>query len=297
MAVHPEELALTSTNFGLPGLNVHAVTQGNRDGPLVILLHGFPEGWLAFRQQIGPLAAAGYRVVVPDQRGYNLTSKHGPYDLDTLTHDAIWLMDACGASRAHWVGHDWGGVVAWKLAERFPQHVATLTILNVPHPAIGVRSILRGNLRQWLRSAYIYFFQIPCLPEWALRRNDFALLRRSMALSARPGTFGPADLDRYVRLWSEPGALPAMLGWYRAFMRRVLRRGGRPPPLPPPYRMPVLLLWGEKDVALGVELAEQSARLLENGRLVRLSEATHWVQHDFPEVVNQHLLAHLASAS
>jgi pimeloyl-ACP methyl ester carboxylesterase len=297
MAVSPEEFGFTSQYFDLPGVRLHAATHGDRHAPLLVLLHGFPEGWLSFRQQIGPLAAAGYRVVAPDQRGYHLTSKRGPYDLNTLTHDALRLMDACGASHAHWVGHDWGGVVAWKLAERFPQHVATLTILNVPHPAIGVRSVMRGNLRQLVRSAYIYFFQIPWVPEWLLRRRDSALMRRSMATSARPGTFGPADLDRYVRLWSEPGALAAMLAWYRAFMRGVLRRGWPALPLPPPYRMPALLLWGEQDVALGVELAEQSARLLENGRLVRLPAATHWVQHDFPAVVTQHLLAHLASAA
>ena len=293
MAVYPEALGFTSTYFSLPGLKMHAVTQGDGGAPVVIMLHGFPEGWLSFREQIVPLANAGYRVVAPDQRGYNLTSKAGPYDLDTLVHDALRLMDACGVRQAHWVGHDWGGVVAWKLAERFPQHVTTLSILNVPHPAIGLRSVLRGNLRQLLRSVYVYYFQIPWLPEWSLRRNSFRLLRRSMATSARPGTFSEADLDQYVRLWSEPGALSAMLGWYRAFMRRSAMTLWRSPPLPT-YRMPALLLWGEKDIALGVELAVQSARLLENGRFIRLPEASHWIQHEFPEVVNQHLLEHLA---
>jgi pimeloyl-ACP methyl ester carboxylesterase len=293
MAVHPAELGFASTFFDLPGLKVHAAHRGESHAPLVIMLHGFPEGWLSFHQQIGPLAAAGYRVVVPDQRGYNLSGKGGPYDLDTLTHDAIRLMDACGASRAHWVGHDWGGVVAWKVAERFPQHVQTLTILNVPHPAVGVRSAMQGNLRQGLRSSYVYFFQLPWLPEWLLRRNDFALMRRAMEATSRPNTFSDEDLSRYARLWSEPGALSAMLGWYRAFMRRVMGTFWRSSRLPR-YAMPALLLWGEQDVALGVELAEKSVRLLDRGQLIRVPEATHWIQHEVPELVNQYLLENLS---
>ena len=296
MAVHPTELGFTSLYFDLPGLKLHAATQGDPKAPLAILLHGFPEGWLSFQHQIAPLAAAGFRVVAPDQRGYNLTSKPGPYDLDTLTHDAIRLMDACGVRQAHWVGHDWGGVVAWHLAERFPQHVASLSILNVPHPAVSVRSVMRGNLRQFLRSYYIYFFQVPALPEWSLRRHDFAILRRSMAATARPGTFSAADLDRYARLWSEPGALSAMLGWYRAFVRRTARTYRAASQLPT-YAMPALLLWGEKDVALGLELAQQSASLLARGRLIRFPQATHWLQHDLPDEVTAHLVQHLTEAS
>ncbi len=293
MAVHPAELGFTSLYFDLPGLKMHAATHGDPAAPLVILLHGFPESWLSFQRQIGPLAAAGYRVVAPDQRGYNLTGKNGPFDLDTLTHDALRLMDACGVTQAHWVGHDWGGVVAWRLAERFPQHVKTLSILNVPHPAIGVRAIMRGNVRQFLRSGYVYFFQIPWFPEWLLRRQNFALLRRTMAASANPGTFSEADLDQYVRVWSEAGALTAMLGWYRAFMRRAGLTFRESSQLPT-YRMPAQLLWGEKDFALGIELAEQSARLLAQGRLVRFPTATHWLQHDLPAEVTRHLMEHFS---
>jgi pimeloyl-ACP methyl ester carboxylesterase len=284
MSIDPADLGFSSTTFELPGLSVHAATQGDAGRPLVILLHGFPEGWLAFRQQIRPLAEAGYRVVAPDQRGYNLTSKRGPYDLDTLAADALRLMDACGAREAHWVGHDWGAAVAWRLAQHYPQHVATLSILNVPHPSLAARSVLRGNWRQALRSSYVYFFQLPWLPEWLLRRNGFGLMRRGMERSANPGTFTDEDLDRYQRVWAARGGLTAMLGWYRAFMRRP-DLSLREVPRPGSYRMPAQIIWGEKDAALEVGLAEQSARLLANGRLVRLPEATHWVQHDFPERV------------
>jgi pimeloyl-ACP methyl ester carboxylesterase len=154
--------------------------------------------------------------------------------------------------------------------------------------------VLRGNLRQFFRSSYVYFFQIPWLPEWLLRRNGYALMRRAVSATAHPGAFTATDLDRYTQAWAQPGALRTMLGWYRAFMRRSGRTFRESARLPR-YAMPALLLWGEQDVALGVELAEQSARLLANGRLVRLPEATHWVQHDFPDLVNKYLLEHLAA--
>ena len=295
MAVHPHELGFDSAYFDLPRVRLHAATAGEQGRPLVILLHGFPEAWVSFEKQLGPLAAAGYRVVAPDQRGYNLSSKTGPFDLDTLANDVIRLMDACGARQAHWVGHDWGGVVAWHLAERFPQHVRTLAILNVPHPAVSVRSVLKGNVRQFLRSAYVYFFQIPWLPEWLLRRRGYRLMRRSMQASARPGTFTEPALNRYTQLWSEPGALSAMLGWYRSFLRRA-PLAYRPGYQPPRYGMPALLLWGERDAALEVSLAEASARLLERGRLVRFPEVSHWIQHEEPEQVTAHLLALFAQA-
>lgn len=284
MAAHPADLGFSSTFYDLPGLRLHAAVAGPADGPGVIMLHGFPEGWLSFRRQIEPLAQAGFRVIAPDQRGYNLSGKRGPYDLDTVAADALRLMDACGLRQAHWVGHDWGAAVAWRLAQRYPQHVTTLSILNVPHPSLAARSVLRGNWRQAWRSTYVYFFQLPWLPEWLLRRAGYALMRRGLQRSANPGTFSDEDLNRYQQVWSAPGGLAAMLGWYRAFVRRP-DLTLRDMPRPGSYRMPAQIIWGKQDVALEVGLAEQSARLLANGRLVVLPEATHWVQHDVPERV------------
>jgi len=289
MPTSAEDLGFTTTYFELQGLRMHAVVAGPPDAPLVILLHGFPEGWPSYRKQIGPLAAAGYRVVAPDQRGYNLTSKAGPYDLDTLSNDAIHLLQACGRSKAHWVGHDWGAAVAWKLAERYPERVETLTIINVPHTAIALRSVAGGNFRQMLRSWYVAFFQIPWLPEWLLSRNGFALMRQALQASARPGTFSQGDIEDYVAAWSQPGSLSAMLGWYRTFMRASLLSPRRATRLPI-YEMPAQIIWGERDTALGVELGEASAKLLKHGRLLRLPQATHWVHHEFPEVVNGYIL-------
>jgi pimeloyl-ACP methyl ester carboxylesterase len=285
-------VATESRVLDLPGLRMHVVTAGPAHGPLVILLHGFPEYWYSWRRQIGPLAEAGFHVVAPDQRGYNLTGQAGPYDLATTAGDALRLMDAFGQRQAHWVGHDWGGAVAWTVAEQYPSAVESLTICNVPHPLVGVRSVLRGNVRQAARSAYIYFFQLPGLPEWLLARNDYRLMRQGLRATSNQGTFTDLDLDRYARAWAQPGALRAMLGWYRSFMRGGLLRLGR---MPPVRRIAArtLLVWGERDPALGVELAVESARLLERGRLVRLPEATHWVHQDQPDEVNRLMLDHL----
>jgi pimeloyl-ACP methyl ester carboxylesterase len=164
-----------------------------------------------------------------------------------------------------------------------------LTILNVPHPALSARSVLRGNWRQALRSWYVYFFQLPWVPEWVLSRKHFGTLRRAMRASANPGTFTDEDLDQYCRAWREPGALSAMLGWYRAFVRRA---AARPWALrrPAPYPMPAQLIWGERERALEPSLAQESANLMNNGRLIRLPQATHWVHEDEPAVVTGYLL-------
>lgn len=280
--------------FDLPGLRLHAAVAGPSDGPLVILLHGFPEFWYSWRRQIPALAAAGFRVVAPDQRGYNLTDKAPPFDTDTLSQDIVHLMEACGRTSACVAGHDWGAAVAWALAGRFPHRVDRLAILNVPHPAVMVRNIFGGNWRQLARSWYIFFFQIPSLPELMLTADRCRSLRAALSGTAQPGTFTPANLDQYVAAWSQPGALPAMLGWYRAAARAALTRR----PLAPAQRlsMPALILWGERDAALGVELAEESLAFLENGRLRRFPEATHWVHQDCSDEVTGELLAHFGPA-
>ena len=162
------------------------------------------------------------RVVAPDQRGYNLSDKpHGleSYTLDRLAGDVVALADALGCDRVSLVGHDWGGLVAWWTEARHGERVERLAILNAPHPqAFGV--YLRRHPTQLLRSAYIGFFQLPWLAEAALAAADFALLRRALTRSSRPGTFTAAELERYKRAWAEPGALTATLDWYRALRLR-----------------------------------------------------------------------------
>jgi pimeloyl-ACP methyl ester carboxylesterase len=274
------------------GIELHAVAAGPPDGPLVLLLHGFPEFWYGWLRQIAPLAAAGLRVVAPDQRGYNLSAKPGgvaAYALDTLADDALGLADALGRARFAVVGHDWGGIVAWHLAGRNPERVERAAVLNAPHPAT-VRDFMLAHPSQALRSWYAGFFQAPLLPEWTLGAADFAWLRASLARSSQPGAFPAEDLRRYRGAWARPGALTAMLNWYRALPRHA------GPPRPPRIRVPVRVVWGDRDPFLDRGLAGAGLALCDDGEAFHLMDATHWVQHEEPERVNRLLAEFLAAA-
>ena len=286
--------------YGMPGMEalrlradtieLHAVAAGPPDGRLVVLLHGFPEFWYGWRRQIAPLAAAGLRVLVPDQRGYNLSDKPGgvaAYALDTLADDVLGLADALGRGRFAVVGHDWGGVVAWHLAARNPERVERAAVLNGPHPAT-VRAFMRAHPSQALRSWYAGFFQAPLLPEWTLGAADFAWLRASLDRTSRPGAFSDEDLRRYRAAWARPGALTAMLNWYRALP------GFAGPSPSGRIRVPVRVVWGDRDPFLDRGLVEAGLALCARGEAFHLPEATHWVQHEEPERVNRLLVEFLA---
>jgi pimeloyl-ACP methyl ester carboxylesterase len=276
------------------GINLHVVQAGPADGPLAILLHGFPEFWYSWRRQIPALANAGFCVWAPDQRGFNLSDKPeglDAYALDNLVADVIGLIDAAGRTRAHIVGHDWGAAVTWRIANRFPQRVATASILNVPHPLVMAKYVQR-SLRQALRSSYFAFFQLPALPEKLLRANNWQLMVAGMRRSSPPGLFSEADMQAYRQAWSQPGALTGMLNWYRAGIQRPLSWSPSPRVEPP-----LLMLWGAKDTALERELAPLSLELCDHGRLHYLEEASHWVQHEAPGAVNRLLLEHLTSGA
>lgn len=269
------------------GIDLHVVQAGPQEGPLVVLLHGFPEFWYGWRHQIPALAEAGYWVWAPDQRGYNLSDKPqgvAAYNLDELAKDVVGLIDAAGREKTLLVGHDWGAAVAWWTAITYPQRVEKLAILNVPHPAV-LRRTIAGNPRQMLKSWYIAFFQIPWLPEALLRFNNWQAGVRAIQGSARPGTFSAEEIARYRQAWRQPGAFTAMLNWYRAIVRY-------PPRSAPSIRVtvPTLMIWGVHDVALDRAMAQPSIEHCDRGRLVFLEEATHWVQHDEPAQVNQLLL-------
>lgn len=273
------------------GIHLHAVEAGPEDGRLVILLHGFPEFWYGWRKQIGPLAAAGFRVLVPDQRGYNLSDRPRgvrPYNLDDLALDVIGLIGGAGRDRACVVGHDWGGAVGWWMGMKFPDRLERLALLNMPHMGVIRRAILR-NPEQRRRSSYLFFYQLPRLPERALSRDDWKLLAKALQRTSRPGTFSAEDLARYREAWSRPGAITGMLNWYRAGLRTRPR-----PPKSPRVSVPTLLIWGEKDRALLRELAQPSIDRCDDGRLIFLEEATHWVQHEEPETVNRLLIDFLS---
>ena len=271
----------------LSEVRLHYVEAG--EGPLVVLVHGFPEFWFSWRFQVAALATAGFRVVAPDMRGYNLSSrpsKVAAYDIDRLAADVRDLIRERGAERALLAGHDWGGSVAWLTAMNHPEAVERLATLNAPHP----RRILHGlrRPRQLARSWYMLFFQLPWLPELSARARGWWAWRRLFANEARPEAFTPADMERYVEAWSRPGAPTAMINFYRAALRQSPRRAEA--------RIrrvdaPTLVIWGERDRHLGAELAEPDPADVPNlERVVRLPEASHWVHQDEPERVSQLLI-------
>jgi epoxide hydrolase 4 len=281
------DLALRHRTIATNGIHLHAVEAGPEGGPLLILLHGFPEFWYGWHRQIEPLAAAGFHVLAPDQRGYNRSDKPrkvSAYNLDTLARDVVGLIDEAGVGKARVVGHDWGGAVAWWLGIQHPERLEKLALLNIPHPVV-MRRALRKNPVQRKKSSYMFFFQIPWLPERSFRAGNFAAGVKALRGSSRPGTFTDADLDLYREAWSQPGAVRSMIHWYRAALRSRPRR-----PASPRVSVPTLLLWGAKDRFLGSELAQPSIDLCDHGRLEFFAEASHWIQHEEPERVNRELV-------
>ena len=264
-------------------VSLHAVAAGPKDGPAVFLLHGFPEFWYSWHKQIDPLAAEGCRVIVPDQRGYNLSSKPSgvkSYALAELVSDVIAIADQLGQERIFLAGHDWGAAVAWSVALLHPNRVAKLAILNVPHPSV-MRRFLIKNRRQLRKSWYMFFFQLPFLPEAFFRRHSFRNGFASLVGSSRPGTFSPDDLAQYRAAWSQPGALTAMINWYRAAFRH------RTPFPDRTVRVPTRILWGVRDAFLMAEMAQESLKYCTQAELITFPDATHWLQHEEPARVSQ----------
>ena len=271
-------------------LRLHYVTAGH--GPLVVLLHGFPEFWYSWRHQISVLARAGYRVVAADMRGYNLSDKPrgaSAYAAWRVADDVARLVEALGEQRAVVVGHDWGGTIAWLFGMRHPGRTSGLVSINSPHPASLRRALT--HVDQFLRSSYVLFFRLPWLPELTIRAGDFALVRRILRVApARPGTFSEEEIDRYVAALSQPGALTAALNYYRALARPGgigLRENLRP------IVAPALVIWGERDPYLRPELADPARRWVPAAAVRRFAELGHWPHLEDPATVNAALLAFL----
>lgn len=272
--------------FQIASVRLHAVALGPNDGPVVILLHGFPEFWYGWHKQIEPLASAGFRVIVPDQRGYNLSSKPtgvASYALPAVVSDVIGIADQVGQKKIFLAGHDWGAAVAWSTALLHPQRITKLAVINVPHPSV-MRRFLSTHLRQMLRSWYIFFFQLPYLPEAFFSTSNFRIGERSLLRSSRPGTFSPEDLAQYRAAWSQPGALTAMINWYRALFRVRTKFRDRT------VRVPTRILWGERDAFLLKEMAHESLRYCADAELFTFADATHWLQHEEAARVSQLLI-------
>jgi pimeloyl-ACP methyl ester carboxylesterase len=266
---------------------VEARPEGWKDAPLVVLCHGFPEHWWSWRHQLVALRDAGFWAVAPDMRGYADSDKPkgvDAYDVDRLAGDVAGLVRALGRDKAHVVGHDWGGIVAWRFAELHQPMLERLAVLNVPHLRVMLKHLLVW--RQMKKSWYIFFFQLPGIAERFASKDDFAAIRKMFAIDG----FAQDEIDRYVDALKKPGALTAGMSYYRAITRRVLRRD-----IPKPVKIerPVLVIWGDRDRALGKEMAEPPPRWVPNARVVHLAEASHWVQNDAPEQVNELLVPFL----
>ena len=290
------------------GIRLHYAESGAGDN-LVILLHGFPEFWYSWRHQLRALGE-NHHVVAPDMRGYNLSDKPSrveDYRIEVLVEDVIGLIKHFGAESAAIVAHDWGAGVAWALAQKHPQRVSRLAVLQVPPAAVWRANI---SLRQLLRSWYMFFFQLPRLPEWAIGRSNFAALDKTFTDNVgRKGSFTGADVELYKEALRQPGAVTAAVNYYRANVRRVMSRNaggatrasggassqknklgdGR-------IKVPTLFIFGEQDFAiLPFTVRGIAAHIDAPYSELRIADSGHWVQNEAVEEVNSALLEFLDS--
>jgi pimeloyl-ACP methyl ester carboxylesterase len=268
-------------------LQFHTILAGPEDGPLALLLHGFPECWYSWRHQIPVLARAGYRVAVPDQRGYNLSDKPRGlphYQIDRLTGDILALIGALGHARATIIAHDWGGAAAWRFAMDHPQAVERLVVMNAPHP-VAFAKALRNDWSQRARSWYMAFFQLPWLPETLLTLYPMVSARLFFRRTAvRRQAFSGDDLIVLAAAMAQPGAMACMINWYRAAFRTRAANKARP------VDAPTLLIWAEDDVALGMPLTLGLEPWVPDLQIHYISRCGHWVQNEAPAEVNRLLL-------
>jgi epoxide hydrolase 4 len=279
--MNPELEHLT---FDLADVTIHAVAAGPQDGPLVLLLHGYPEFWYGWRGQITPLGNAGFRVVVPDQRGYNRSSKPQDwraYRVPCLVGDILGIANRLERKHFMLAGHDWGGIVAWACAIQHEDRVGRVAILNAPHPSV-FWEYARTHPTQILRSWYIFFMQLPWLPEFLFEAANFRVMTETLTKTSRPGTFSEQDFCAYREAWRQPGAPTGMINWYRALRASTLTGN-------PTLEMPVRVLWGAQDRFLSADLAELSLRYCKRGELTMFPDATHWLQHEEQAAVSKAL--------
>ncbi len=269
--------------YDINDVRLYVAEAGREEGRPILFLHGFPEFSYAWKAQLDFFSDKGFRAVAPDQRGYNMSSKPkevADYRIEKLIIDVVSLIRKLTSQKVTLVAHDWGGVVAWNVAERYPDLLEHLVILNMPHPDI-MRRTLKRNLRQRLKSWYIRFFRLPLLPELTSRLFDCALLERTLVKTSRRGTFSAEDIRQYKSAWEQPGAIRSMINWYRAYS------WGKSSKVPIRIELPTLLIWGKKDAFLSARMAQPSIDLCPNGKLVMIEKATHWVHHEKPDEVNE----------
>ncbi len=279
-------------------LRFHVVEQGftgpktkQNSKPLVLLLHGFPECWYAWRHQI-PALAEDFRVVAPDLRGYNLSEKPSQveaYRVKYLVEDVLALADHYGAEQFYLVGHDWGALVAWATALLHPERVSKLVALQVPHPQCFLEHMQGAQLQA---SWYMTAFQVPILPEWAMSLDNYRFVEQGfLHSSTRPGIISKADIQVFKEACAQPGALTGGINYYRANFGPNNQLGSE---YKAPVQVPTLFIYGEKDFAILPETVANTKKYVDSTyQEIRLPDCGHWVQQEDPEAVNQALLTFL----
>ncbi len=275
--------SMVSTN----GIALHVVEAGPADGPPVVLLHGYPEFWFGWKEQVARLAAAGFHVIVPDQRGYNTSDKPDgieAYRIDALMRDVIGLLDHFGLEETALAGHDWGGAIAWNLVLEYPLRFRRLAMFNSPHP-LAWREREEGAPKEESISWFRTFFQLPLLPELLAPAGNWWLTAKTLRDTARPGTFPDTEMQYYQSAWSRPGAARSMINWYRAAFRYPHNPSGDGL-----VRVPTRLIWGMQDRFFPSTMLQASARHCVNASVIELPDATHWLLHEEPERTSQAMI-------
>lgn len=271
------------------GVKLHYVTQG--EGPLMLMLHGFPEFWYSWRHQI-PEFAKDYKVVALDLRGYNESDKpqqQSAYVMSEFIKDVEGVIKGLGYERCVLVGHDWGGMIAWYFAYTHPEMLERLIVMNIPHPAKFAEGL--RTPQQLLRSSYAFFFQLPVLPELLIQWSDYQALESGFkGMAVNKSAITAADIETYKNAASRRGALTAMLNYYRNAFPSVLKQDWSI------LQVPTLMIWGEEDQALGKELTYGTQEYVQNFQLRYIPNCSHWVQQEQPEVVNRYIREFLATS-
>jgi pimeloyl-ACP methyl ester carboxylesterase len=276
---------ITEQRIKLSNITLNVATGGDKKGEPILLLHGYPDAWFGWKPVMAQLIQKGFRVIAPDQRGYNLSDKpveRTAYHSENIVQDAIDLMAYFGYERFSLAGHDFGGYIAWQIALTHEKRIHKLIILSCFHPKV-IQNIAKLNWRQWLKSWYLIFFKLSKLPELFIRFNNFHFLRHNISQH-----LSEEEKQQYIQSWQQPNFVESTINWYRAPINVIKR---------PQLSLPVLIIWGKNDAYLGLEGARKSLKFCENGELKIIENASHWLMQENTKRVTEMMTDFLSSSS